>query len=92
MEAIRSSETLVNTLSTRRHIPQDCFLLEKFCSQLCTYVLNAHDIQEQKGLKQEDFQTVLRAAEETQENIPDWLQLIKETLDFSLCQRKKLLQ
>jgi hypothetical protein len=26
MEAIRSSETSVNTISTRRHIPEDCFL------------------------------------------------------------------
>jgi hypothetical protein len=29
----------------------------------------------QKGLEQEDFQTVLGAAGETQENIQDWLQL-----------------
>jgi hypothetical protein len=27
MEAIRSSETSVNTISTRYHIPEDCFLL-----------------------------------------------------------------
>jgi hypothetical protein len=26
MEAIRSSETPVNTISTRRHIPEDCSL------------------------------------------------------------------
>jgi hypothetical protein len=26
MEAIRSSETSVNTISTRHHIPEDCFL------------------------------------------------------------------
>jgi hypothetical protein len=26
LEAIRSSETSVNTTSTRRHIPEDCFL------------------------------------------------------------------
>jgi hypothetical protein len=26
MEAIRSSETSLNTTSTRHHIPQDCFL------------------------------------------------------------------
>jgi hypothetical protein len=34
-------------------------------------------------LEQEDFQTVLRAAGETetsQENIQDWLHLVKETL------------
>jgi hypothetical protein len=27
MEAIRFCETSVNTISTRRHIPEDCFLL-----------------------------------------------------------------
>jgi hypothetical protein len=30
MEAIRSSETLVNTISTRCHIPEECFLQNPF--------------------------------------------------------------
>jgi hypothetical protein len=30
MEAIRSSETSVNTISSRRHIPEDFFLLSLF--------------------------------------------------------------
>jgi predicted DsbA family dithiol-disulfide isomerase len=48
-----------------------------------------HDIQDQAGLEQEEFQAVLRAAgetETTQENIQDWLEL-----DFSFWQSKKLL-
>jgi predicted DsbA family dithiol-disulfide isomerase len=47
------------------------------------------------GLEQEDFQTVLRAAEQTettQENIQDWLQLDEGDPGFQLLQRKKLLQ
>jgi hypothetical protein len=39
------------------------------------------------GLEQEDFQTVLRAAgetETTQENIQDWLQLDERNLGFQL--------
>jgi hypothetical protein len=30
MEAIRSSETSVNTISIRRHIPEDCFLHDQY--------------------------------------------------------------
>jgi hypothetical protein len=33
MEAIRSSETSVNTTSTRCHIPEDCFLHYVYCLQ-----------------------------------------------------------
>jgi hypothetical protein len=31
MEAIRSSETSANTISTRRHIPEDCCLQNTSC-------------------------------------------------------------
>ena len=39
MEAIRSSETSVNTISTRLQIPEDCFLHRRnlFTDLLCTF-------------------------------------------------------
>jgi hypothetical protein len=46
-----------------------------------------HRILEQDGLEQEDFQTVLRAAgetETTQENIQDWLELDEGDTGFQL--------
>jgi hypothetical protein len=39
---------------------------EKFCSQLSTHFEKTCGIQEQEGLEQEDFQTVLRTAGETE--------------------------
>jgi hypothetical protein len=40
MEAIRSSETSVNTISTRYHIPEDCFL--QFCYSYRLFALTAY--------------------------------------------------
>jgi hypothetical protein len=60
---------------------------EKFCSQLSTYFKKTRGIYEQEGLEQEDFQTELRAAGETetsQENIQDWLQLGEGDPGFQL--------
>jgi hypothetical protein len=37
MEAIHSSETSVNTISTRRHVPEDCFLNSYRCEDLKSY-------------------------------------------------------
>jgi hypothetical protein len=54
-----------------------------------------HTIKTYGVYEQEDFQTLLRVAWETetmQENIQDWLSLMKETLSFSFWQRKKLVQ
>jgi hypothetical protein len=54
---------------------------------LSTYFKQTQNIQEREGLEQEDFQTVLRAAEETeatQENIQDWLQLDEGDPGFQL--------
>jgi hypothetical protein len=51
----------------------------------------AHDIQEQEGLQQQHFQTVLRAARQTetaQENIQDLLQLDKKYLTLQLLKEK----
>jgi hypothetical protein len=39
MEAIRSSETSVNTLSTRRHIPEDCILHSHRRDNLKSYII-----------------------------------------------------
>jgi hypothetical protein len=50
---------------------------ETYCSQM-VHTFKRCGIYEQEGLEQEDFQTVLRAAgetETTQENVRDWLQL-----------------
>jgi hypothetical protein len=50
---------------------------EKFSSVEYTF-LKTNGIYQQKGLQEEDFQTALRAAgetETTQENIQDWLEL-----------------
>jgi hypothetical protein len=38
MEAIRSSETSVNTISTRHHIPEDCFLHSHRRENLKSYI------------------------------------------------------
>jgi hypothetical protein len=40
MEAIRSSETSVNTTSTRFHIPEDCFLHSHCRENLKSYIYN----------------------------------------------------
>ena len=39
MEAMRSSETSVNTISTWCHIPEDCFLHSHRCENLKSYTL-----------------------------------------------------
>jgi hypothetical protein len=39
MEAIRSSETSVNTMSTRGHIPENCFLHSRHRENLKSYLL-----------------------------------------------------
>jgi hypothetical protein len=38
MVAIRSSETPINTISTRRHIPEDCFLHSHRRENLKSYI------------------------------------------------------
>jgi hypothetical protein len=50
-------------------------------------------IQEQEGLKQEDSQTVLKAAEETettQENIKAWLELDEGDPGFQLLTKEEI--
>jgi hypothetical protein len=60
---------------------------------LSTYFKETHCILEQEGLEQEDFQTVLRAAGETetkQEDIQDWLELDEGDPGFQLLTEEEI--
>jgi hypothetical protein len=80
-------QTLANPVTVNPDVGKSGPQYEKFCSQLNTY------IKRHVEFEQEDFQTVLRAAgetETTQENIQDWLELDEGDPGFQLLTKEEI--